>query len=343
MGNSASANGFSAKSTCEDVIRDIDLTGKNIIITGANSGIGFEATKIMAKHGANIIMACRDLNRSKDAFEEVQRVARFPENVRLLKLDLGSFESILNFVNEFNQMNIPLHVLMNNAGVITLSREETVDGLERVFGTNHIGHFLLTNKLVPRLLEGKPSRVVNLSSDAHKFGKLDWEDLESKKSFSTMRVYGKSKTCNILFTLEFNKRYSEQGIYSNAVHPGYVPSTNLGDVRSRAPAFVVNTYLFIGNMIGRSLSQGAATQVYCATAPELEGKGGAYFYDANEKPADPHAQSLESAEKLWNISYSLCQSIYQQKGLPFDDFVKSPDTQHDDQQNQAQENLVIEN
>jgi len=177
MGNQ---QGFGGASTAEEVARDIRLDGKNVIITGANTGIGKETARVIAKMGANVYLACRDATRGNAAVEELKTVTK-SENIYFVELDLGSLESVRKFATSFNEKSIPLHILINNAGVMGCPLGKTVDGFETHIGVNHFGHFLLTVSLLESLKRGSPSRVVSLSSAAHNRGYIDIGDNNFEK------------------------------------------------------------------------------------------------------------------------------------------------------------------
>jgi len=304
MGQSASSK-FGYYSTAEQVIDGISMDGKNVIITGCNTGIGLETARVIVKSGANVYMACRDQNKANAAADTFKAEAK--GKLEVMELDLTSLASIRKFADEFNSKNIPLHVLILNAGVMMCPYTKTKDGFENQIGTNHLGHFLLTNLLIPRLKEGAPSRVVVVSSLGHRFGGINFDDLQSEESYSSIRAYGQSKTANILFAQELNKRYSKDGIYANSLHPGTIAATDLARhfIFARAPGFsyAVKPLEWIGLM--KTIGMGAATQVYVATAPELEGVGGRYFSDCNVAIPVPHATDEEIANRLWEVSAAL--------------------------------------
>jgi len=298
-------NQFGSGTDCYQVIdkytkEGVSLVGKTVIITGSNTGLGKETSKAFAGMKAKVIMACRDVKKGELAMEEIK--AALPEaNLRLMKLDLSSFESVRKFVEEIKE---PVSLLINNAGVMACPYEETKDGFEMQFGTNHLGHFLLTNLLIPRLKEGSPSRVVNVSSAAHRMGSINFEDLSGKGTWydgymgwGSWVAYGQSKTANILFAYEFNRRMKEAGnsIISVSLHPGGI-KTDLQ--RSTRFGFIMNLFSFLF----KSIPQGSATSVYCAIAPEVEQLGGSYFYDCNYCAPQAYALNPESATKLWDLS-----------------------------------------
>lgn len=313
MGNEH-GSGFNKSSTAEQVARNISLQGKNVIVTGANTGLGKETTRVLAEMGAHVIMGCRNMEKAAQAKNEIESSVQ-SANLTLFKLDLGSLDSIEAFVENFNNLNIPLHILINNAGIMAVPYRETVDGFESQFGTNHIGHFHLTNLLLPKLKEGQPSRVVSLSSSAHKIDQIHWNDLKGKNTWyngmlGRWNAYGQSKTANLLFAVELNRRMHNEGlkITANAVHPGVIATELARDLSA-----FEQTMLVVGKPFTKSIPQGAATTIYVATAPELEGIGGKFYENSNESVAKPYATNPRYAERLWNLTVELIQKAKEEK------------------------------
>ncbi|MEN8181871.1 MAG: SDR family NAD(P)-dependent oxidoreductase, partial [Myxococcota bacterium] len=201
-----------------------DMTGRTCMITGATSGIGRAAALDLARLGASLVLVGRNAERGERALNQVQRASRVGD-VTLLLADLSSQSEIRRLAADFLATGRPLHVLLNNAGVIQLRREESGNGIETTFAVNHLAYFLLTRLLLERLKESAPARVVNVASDAHRgAGRLDFDDLESRRRYSPMRVYGKSKLANILFTRDLARRLEGTGVTVNCLHPGFVGS-----------------------------------------------------------------------------------------------------------------------
>jgi len=293
---------FGASSTAEQVARDIRLDDKNAIVTGANTGIGKETVRVLCKMGATVWMACRDEQKAESAKNDIVKEVgeNFTEKIHVMACDLGSFASVRAFVDEWNKLDIPLHILINNAGIMACSRSTTVDGFETQFGVNHLGHFLLTNLLLPRLKQAGNARVVNVSSLAHtgsgiRFDVCGKTDVYNE-FFGNWKAYSISKTANILFSIELDRRYKDEGIRSNSLHPGSI-GTELGRHNLLAEIFYT-----IGRVFNKSIPQGAATTVYVATAPELESIGGKYFSDCKLAPPATHAKSEKDAQQLWELS-----------------------------------------
>lgn len=204
-------------------IKDTRIEGKVVIITGANSGIGKETAIDLARRGGKVYIACRDIKRGDDALTEIKRESK-SENVYFRQLDLASLDSVRKFSREFHELEPELHILINNAGVMACPRALTKDGFEMQLGTNHLGHFLLTNLLLDLLKAATPSRVVVVSSILHRIGQINTNDLNSEKSYSKWFVYGQSKLANILFAQELAHRLEGTGITVNSLHPGvFIP------------------------------------------------------------------------------------------------------------------------
>src|SRR6202171_3054608 len=271
-----------------------ELSGKVAMVTGANSGMGKEISLGLARLGATLVMVSRDAKRGEDARAEVQQQTG-NQHVELLVADLSSQQSIRQMVKEFTARHDRLHVLVNNAGMTSASRTETVDGLETVFATNHLGPFLLTNLLLPVLKASAPARVVTVSSGAQAMGKLDFDDLQSVRSYGEIRAYNASKLANILFTYELARRIKGTGVTVNAVEPGFV-KTNL-----KVP-FPFSIFSF---MRGKAVD-GAKPTVYLASSPELEGTSGAFF---NNKGVPIKSSKITYddaiAVRLWKVSADL--------------------------------------
>ena len=231
------ADRFGATSTTEDVLSGMDLHGKRVLVTGVSSGIGVETARALAAHGANVIGAARDLAKAEAAGKEVHKAAKDANGTfELVQLDLGNLASVRACADTLLAQGRPLDVIIANAGVMATPFGHTVDGFETQFGTNHLGHFVLVNKLVSLMTAG--SRLVNLSSAGHRFANVDLKDPSFETTpYQPFLAYGRSKTANILFTVEFDRRHREQGIRAAAVHPGAM-QTELGAIwtQARQPA-----------------------------------------------------------------------------------------------------------
>jgi NAD(P)-dependent dehydrogenase (short-subunit alcohol dehydrogenase family) len=247
--------------------------GKVCIVTGANSGIGKATALGLAQMGATVAMVCRDQNKGEEAQNEI-RTKSGNDAVDLMLADLSSQESIRQLAENFQQHYEQLHVLINNAGAVNLSRRETADGFETMFSVNYLAPFLLTNLLLDRLKANAPARIVNVSSDSHQSGYIKMDDLQSEKKYRFMRAYGQSKLALVLFTYELSRRLQGTGVTANCLHPGFV-ATNIGQ-NGRVPVGRSIIKLIFSNL-GISPEEGAKTSIYLASSPEIEGVTGKYF------------------------------------------------------------------
>ncbi|XP_036802380.1 retinol dehydrogenase 13 isoform X2 [Oncorhynchus mykiss] len=267
------------------------IPGKTVVITGANTGIGKETAKELAKRGGRIIMGCRDMEKCEAAAKEIRGQTLNP-HVYARHIDLASIKSIRQFAERVNQEEKHVDVLINNAGVMRCPAGKTEDGFDIQFGVNHLGHFLLTNLLLEKLKDSAPSRVVNLTSLAHIVGEIDFNDLNwDNKKFDTKRAYCQSKLANVLFTRELAQRLEGTGVTVNCLHPGVV-ATELGR----------HTGLHQSQFSSSVLSP---FFVYLAVAEELEGVTGCYYDVMIEKEPAPKALDQEVSRRLWEASARL--------------------------------------
>jgi NAD(P)-dependent dehydrogenase (short-subunit alcohol dehydrogenase family) len=285
-----------------------DQSGKVAVITGANSGLGAAATRELARAGATAIMACRNLEKGAQAAEEVRN--QVPDaDLEVRELDLADLGSVRAFA-EGHQGRLDL--LINNAGVMAPPRQETKDGFESQFGSNHLGHFALTGLLLPRLLEAPAPRVVTQSSGAHRIGKIDFDDLQGERRYNNWRAYGQSKLANLMFCFELQRRATAAGapLKSLAAHPGYA-ATNL---QFAGPASVVErAFMAVGNVvIAQGPDMGALPMLYAATGPDLP--GGSFVGPDGFLEQRGHPQVVTAAGKaydeqvwrrLWEVSEEL--------------------------------------
>lgn len=276
----------------------VDMTGKTVMITGANRGIGKATAVALAEMGADVVMVCRDRGHGVAALRDIS--AHGGGNVELFVADLSSQRQIRSVAAEFLANARPLHVLINNAGVTLNDRSETEDGIESTFAVNHLAPFLLTNLLLDSLIDSAPSRVVTVSSAAHLFGRIDFDDINSERKYGGMRVYGKSKLANILFTTELARRLDATAVTANAAHPGSV-ATNFG----RNNGGPLRTMVKVMAPMMRTPSEGAESSIFLATSPQVEGVSGKYFSNSKQKLPSRAARSREDASRLWYISEEL--------------------------------------
>ena len=296
-----------------------DISGKTIVVTGGNSGIGYEAALQFARKRAKVILACRDLGKARAAAAEI--VASSPTaDVEVMALDLSNLASIRGFADAFHMRHQALDVLCNNAGVMAIPYRLTADGFEMQFGTNHLGHFALTGLLLDRLLTTKGARVVNVSSTGHRFGKIRFDDLQWRNGYRKWRAYGQSKLANLLFTLELQRRADAAGakLLSVACHPGYA-ATNLQAVGPRMQGSSIMEYLTeVGNKyLAQSAAMGAEPTEYAAVSPEVQGGdyiGPSGFAEQHGHPKkvgrSAAARDAASARKLWDVSEQLTDVHY---------------------------------
>jgi NAD(P)-dependent dehydrogenase (short-subunit alcohol dehydrogenase family) len=298
---------FGFGTTADEVIEGVDMSGRVALVTGASTGIGLETARALAAAGASVTMAARDEAKLAAAADTVR--ARVPgAQVDTGVLDLASLDSVRAFAAEWLAGHDRLHLLVNNAGIMFAPLGHTAEGCELHFGTNHVGHFLLTNLLVPALLADPPARVVNLSSGGHMTSGIIWDDPNYEtREYDKMEAYGQSKSANVLFSVELDRRLAPKGVHAYAVHPGLIVTTELGrtmtrddyqGMMARAKAAPSGR----GMPDPKTIEQGAATSVWAATAPELDAHGGAYLEDCGIGTAAPHATDPDEAARLWALS-----------------------------------------
>ena len=291
---------FNADSTAEQVTEGLDLAGKTYAITGANSGLGYETMRVLAMRGAHVIGIARTMQKAEEA------CASIPGQTTPAFLDLADFESVVNCASMIRAMNIPLDGLICNAGIMALPERELVNGVEKQFVVNHLGHFILINQLMETVMAAPQGRFVILSSMAHRRAPdkgIQFGDLAFKNSeYSAWTSYGHSKLANALCSLELARRLSGTSTTSNSVHPGVI-NTNLG---RHMPWYMRWGGKLFGWAFMKSIEEGAATQTYVATSPGLVGVNGYYFVNCNPDPGDtPQMQDEAMARQLWEVSEEL--------------------------------------
>lgn len=272
------------------------MTGKVCIVTGANAGIGKETALGLAKLGATLVMVCRDRDRGEAAQLEIKQKSG-NDRVELMSCDFSSQNSIRQFARDFNERHARLDVLVNNAGVVLRERSMTEDGIESTFAINHLGYFLLTNLLLDLLKKGAPSRIVNVASTAHKYGKLDVIAWPTGRDYSAFGAYANSKLANVLFTYELARRLEGMGVTANCLHPGGV-GTNL---YRGLPKFLQALIKLV--TIGPE--RGARTSIYLASSPEVEGVTEKYFARRRQQKSSEASHNEEAGRRLWEISAEL--------------------------------------
>ncbi|MCR5634215.1 MAG: SDR family oxidoreductase [Lachnospiraceae bacterium] len=277
------------------------LLGKTAIVTGANSGMGMATARALLSMGATVIMLCRDEKRGRRAYKELLKDGN--SRTYLILCDLGDYDSIRSFVAEVKQRFTQIDILVNNAGFISLDRQYTKEGIERQFGINHLGHFLLTTLLLDIMPSG--SRIVNVASGAHKVGKIHFDDINLEKGFNVIKAYGQSKLANVLFTRELAKRVKDNGITVNCCHPGAV-ATNIGIDRETGFGKTITSLL---KPFFQTPEQGARTAIFLASDPSVRNITGEYFYKCKIAKSSKLSKDMELAKRLYEFSEQLIEKM----------------------------------
>lgn len=308
-------SGFGHQTTADEVLDGIDLSGRRVLITGGASGLGQETARAMAAKGAQIIIAARDMDKGEAAMSAIHSTVPDAQ-LEVMQLDLADLDSIRAFTDLFLRDYPRLDLLINNAGVMACPKGQTKDGFEMQFGTNHLGHFLLTNRLRPALdasaKEGRKPRVVTLSSRAHQRAGVDLEDPNYKQApYEKWEAYGRSKSANALFALELDKRVGGTGVRSYSVHPGGI-MTNLGrHLTEEDIAMLMARFGQSGDQPGfKTIPQGAATSCYAATAPELDGLGGMYLEDCGQAVVNDDLTSDAGGQRSWIMDEGVAAKLW---------------------------------
>ncbi|CAN5619065.1 SDR family NAD(P)-dependent oxidoreductase [soil metagenome] len=321
-------SGFTATSTTDDVIKGIDLTGKIAIVTGGYAGIGLETVKAFSRAGANVVVPARDRIKAAKNLEGIP-------NVTIELMDLMNPASIDAFAQKFLQTGSPLHLLVNNAGIMWVPLQRDARGYESQLATNHLGHFQLTARLWPALKKAGSARVVNVSSFGHQMAPFDFEDPNFEhRTYETLLGYGQSKTANNLFAVELDHRGKEAGVRTFSLHPGSVNGTDLGRVAPMDLFKQIGTHDADGNLFPdvaqklKTIPQGAATTVWCATSPQLTNIGGVYCENADVAELDlgninhqyddpsslrgvmPYSVDADNAKRLWTLSEKMTGVLF---------------------------------
>ncbi|XP_016431482.1 retinol dehydrogenase 12-like [Sinocyclocheilus rhinocerous] len=285
---------------CGQWSSSVRLDDKTVIITGANTGIGKETVRDLAKRGARVIMACRDLEKAEAARKELMEDSG-NQNIVANKLDLSDTKSIRAFAELINKEEKQVNILINNAGIMMCPYSKTADGFEMQFGVNHLGHFLLTYLLLDLLKKSAPSRIINVASVAHTWGSIHLDDINSEKSYSPRRAYGQSKLANILCTRSLAKKLQGSGVTVYSLHPGVVQSELFRNL-SKPVQIAVKVF----SPFTKTTIQGAQTTIYCAVEPKLDNESGGYYSDCAPALCSSEALDDEMAQKLWELS---CQML----------------------------------
>jgi NAD(P)-dependent dehydrogenase (short-subunit alcohol dehydrogenase family) len=281
-----------------------DMQGKTVVVTGGNSGIGFETAAALASMGARVLLTARNADKGRAAVSAITQRLHGEGRVQLVVFDLADLASVRQGAAEILEQAPRLDVLVNNAGLVLTERTETVDGYEATFATNHLGPFLLTNLLLEKIAASTPARIVNVASTAHGAARhgIPFDDLQSTGRYRGMRVYGESKLANMLFTLELARRFEGKGVTANSLHPGTVRTGYGSDGDARGfLAFGIK----IASPFFLSPAKGARTSVYLASSPEVEEVSGKYFVKCKAKQPRRWAQDPDAARRLWQVSEQL--------------------------------------
>jgi NAD(P)-dependent dehydrogenase (short-subunit alcohol dehydrogenase family) len=307
---------FGAASTTDEVLQGIDLTAKRVLVTGVSAGLGVETARALAARGAQVVGAARDLSKAKAATEQVRSQAARGGSLQLVQLDLASLESVRHCADGLLAAGKPFDVIIANAGVMACPKGTTVDGFETQLGTNHLGHFVLVNRIASLLRQG--SRLVNLSSAGHRYADVDLDDPNFERSpYAEFIAYGRSKTANVLFAVEFDRRHRARGVRATAVHPGGI-RTELSRHMTPGAREKLIAEINASQPKGappfsyKSIPQGAATSVWAACVGDAEAIGGRYCEDCQvaevasvpglRAGVQPYALDPERAQALWKKS-----------------------------------------
>lgn len=304
-----SRSDFDEDSTAEEVTSGLDLTGKTILVTGANSGLGYETLRVLALRGAHVLAAARNHEKAEKAAKSVAG------KITPLVCELTDFSSVVACAKSVQSMGRPLHALICNAGVMETSARQTVRGLERQFVVNYLGHFLLAQQLLPELEAAPQGRIVLVSSGLYTKAPeagIEFDDLAGEKSYDSFAAYGQSKLAMALFAAEFSRRFPSSSVTANALYPGVIDT----GLFKHQPWYVRLGFKLGGWAFLKSVEEGAATQCYVATHPSLAKVSGQFFADCNPiVPEGPHMSDRSLARKLWNVSLELTKD-YRNEELP---------------------------
>lgn len=269
------------------------MQGRIVMITGANAGIGKATAQGLAKKGATVVMVARDRQRGQSALAEVKKGSG-NDDVHLMQCDLAELDQVRGLAADFKAQFSALHVLINNAGVIPQQRQQSADGYELQFAVNHLAHFLLTNLLLGTLKASAPARIINVSSMVHRWGEVDFTDLQAERAYSPTSVYADTKLMNVLFTYELARRLEGTNVTANALHPGEIATKLHNDYFGRHEG---------DPFFGRSIEEGARTPIYLASSRKIATVSGKYF--ANEREQSAYPDNEEEARRLWEVSAEL--------------------------------------
>lgn len=280
----------------------MSLTGKNVIVTGANAGIGYETALDLAGRGANIILACRNQAKAQEACDKIIEKTK-NNNVEIEIIDLGDLKSIKEFSERIKAKWSRLDILINNAGLFHNDYSKTIDGFEKHFGTNYLGPYYLTRLLLDLIKNSEPSRIINVSSMAYKGNRMIWDDLQLEKKYKSFTAYGQSKLGNVLFTTELAKKLHGTNVTAVSLHPGFVDTEIF---RSRDDQSLWTSLLQltmpIARLFAKTKDDGAKTSVHCAVSDEVPSQTGSYFNNCKVEKLQSEGVDAEAAERLWKLS-----------------------------------------
>jgi NAD(P)-dependent dehydrogenase (short-subunit alcohol dehydrogenase family) len=313
------SNAFGATSTTDQVLEGINLSGKRVLVTGVSAGIGVETARVLASHGAEVVGAARDLSKAQNATQQLRAGAALGGSLSVIQLDLASLESVRRCADGLLAAGKPFDLIIANAGVMACPKGTTADGFETQFGTNHLGHFVLVNRIASLLKSG--ARLVNLSSAGHRYADVDLDDPNFEHSqYAEFVAYGRSKTANVLFAVEFDRRHKARGVRATAVHPGAI-QTELGRYMTAEAREKLIANINASQPKGappfsyKSIPQGAATSVWAACVADAEAVGGRYCEDCHVAEivsipgirggVQPYALDPTRAQALWQKSEQL--------------------------------------
>jgi NAD(P)-dependent dehydrogenase (short-subunit alcohol dehydrogenase family) len=277
------------------------MKDKVVVITGATSGIGQVTAESLARMGARIVQIARDPQRGAAALERLRTIAPAADHT-LHYADLSRLSEMKRVGSEIAAAELRIDVLINNAGAMFSSRQVTEDGCELTLALNHLAYFVLTSELKDRLLASTPARIVNTASDAHRFASLDFDDLQSQSGYKGFKVYCRSKLCNVLFTSELARRWANNGVTANSLHPGFV-STRFGDQSGGLLAKGFG----LAKLFAISPENGAKTLIYLASSPDVASVTGQYYHKCRPVKPSRHARNADDADRLWRKTEELAQ------------------------------------
>jgi NAD(P)-dependent dehydrogenase (short-subunit alcohol dehydrogenase family) len=304
---------FDAHTTTDELLEGVDLTGSVVLVTGASAGIGLETARVLATHGATVIAAVRDVGKAEAALAEVG--IGTDHDVTIEQVDLASLASVRAFTDRIAADHDHLDLLIANAGLMACPQAKTADGFDLQFGTNHLGHFVFVNRLLPIVVNGDASRVVMLTSLGHRYDDLDFDDLNVEEDYTPFGAYHRSKTANILYAAELDRRYRDQGLRACAVHPGTIDETDIQRHLSQASIDLMHAH----RRHTKTMESGAATQVWAAVVADADAVGGTFCEDCHVAPVNDldemtpegrtgvksYALDPRRSARLWAVSEEL--------------------------------------